>query len=76
MKNFVSKLEYKSLVNTLLNKRVNFISDCEFFPNFNVTGYVFDITIHNNEYLFHVRHKNGKKYTIGSHMKNLSYSIL
>ena len=76
MTNLISKLDYKYLRDNLLYKTVNFKSDCEFFPNFDLTGYVSDITIKNNEYIFNVKHKNGKKYTIGSHMRNLSYSIL
>jgi len=76
MKNLVSKFDYKYLRDNLIYKHVNFKSDCEFFPNFDLTGYVYDIVVKNNEYLFLVKHKNGKNYTIGSHMKNLSFEII
>ena len=76
MKNFVKQYTYQELVNQILNHKVNFKSDCQFFPNFDVTGYVYDIQIRNSEYLFLLRYKNGKTYTIGSNMHNLSFEII
>ena len=73
----VSKYSYKDLCKLLIGKNVNFISDCQFFPNFNVTGYVISINIvSNNEFLIHIKRNNGKYYDIGSHMHNLQFEIM
>lgn len=58
----------------LVGKRVRFVSDCEFFPNFDVTGLVYSYSIYNNEILFKV--KSRKSITIGSNMKNLMFEIV
>ena len=73
----ISKYSFIWLSKNLHNKKVNFISDCEFFPNFNVIGIVDDIQIskHNNEILFTVN-VNNKKLTIGSNMKNLQFKLV
>lgn len=56
---------------------VNFISNCDFFPNFNVTGRVLRIDLSNNEIMFEVSiHPNDRVIKIGSNMKNLTYEIL
>lgn len=73
--NFVSKYSYNDLCKLLIGNIVNFKSDCQIFPNFNVTGKVLQITIaKNNEYLIKIL-RNGKQYDIGSNMRNLSFSI-
>lgn len=71
----IKKYTYKNINKLLLTKTVHFISDCEFFPNFNITGKVISIHIHNNEILFEVKIKE-KKLTIGSNMKNLQFEIV
>ena len=76
MRNTVKGYTYKELSDIILKHKVNFQSDCQFFPNFNVTGYVYDIQIKNNEYLVMLRYKNGKTYTIGSNMHNLTFEII
>ena len=76
MRSAVKKCTYQELVNQLLNKKVNFKSECQFFPNFDVTGVVYDIQIRNNEYLIMLHYKNGKTYTIGSNMHNLTFEII
>lgn len=77
MANLVSKHTYIDLCNILIGKVVNFKSDCQFFPNFDVTGKVLSINISStsNEYIIKIL-RNGKKYDIGSNMSNLSFNIL
>ncbi len=58
----------------LVGKTVRFVSDCEFFQNFDVTGLVYSYSIYNNEILFKV--KSRKNITIGSNMKNLRFEIV
>jgi len=72
----VKNFKYQDLCNQLIGKIVNFKSDCQFFPNFDITGRVISITISpNNEYLIHII-RNGKKYDIGSNMLNLRFDII
>ena len=73
--NLISKYTYSELCNQLIGKIVNFKSDCQFFPNFDVTGKVLSITISkNNEYIIKIL-RNGKTYDIGSNMKNLNFTL-
>ncbi len=66
-----------SFLKTLAGKRVHFISDCELFPNFDVTVKVIRVTIESNkEVVFHCLNQRGKNTTIGSNMKNLRFEIL
>ena len=60
----------------MLANNVHFKSDCEFFPNFDVTGKVIRITLNNTEIIIDVLTKNRKQIKIGSNMKNLRYEIL
>ena len=72
----LSKYSYIWMCNNLMNKKIHFISDCEFFPNFNIEGYIKDIKLSKStsEILFTVAVKN-KTLTIGSNMKNLQFEI-
>ena len=74
----VSSYTIEKITNKLLGKRVNFISDCELFPNFNVNVQVVSISISpNKEVLFDCRNLgNRKKLIIGSKMKNLRFKLL
>ena len=73
--NLVSKYSYTELCNQLIGKIVNFKSDCQFFPNFDITGKVLTIDItKNNEYLIKLL-RNGKVYDIGSNMRNLNFTF-
>ena len=73
--NLVSKYSYTELCSQLIGKIVNFKSDCQFFPNFDVTGKVIAIDIaKNNEYLIKLL-RNGKVYDIGSNMRNLNFTF-
>lgn len=73
----ISKYSYIWICNNLINKKIHFISDCEFFPNFNIEGYIKDIKLSKStsEILFTVAVKN-KTLTIGSNMKNLQFEIM
>ena len=55
---------------SLIGSEVRFISDCEIFPNFDITGKVKSISLIDSEYVFIVSVK-GKNIHIGSNMKNL-----
>ena len=73
----VKNYSYKYLIETLLGKTVNFISDCDFFPNFNVKGKVIAYRLVNNELVFKLRTtKSNKLLDIGINMKNLKFKIL
>ena len=73
----ISKYSYIWMCNNLINKKIHFISDCEFFPNFNIERYIKDINLSKStsEILFTVAVKN-KTLTIGSNMKNLQFEIM
>jgi len=72
----IKNYSYTDLCEMLIGKKVQFKSDCEFFPNFNVTGKVISISPsqNHNELLIKIL-RNNKKYDIGSNMKNLSFNI-
>lgn len=72
IKNFGFEVIYKKL----FGKNVRFISDCEFFPNFDVIIKVKKIYIKNSEIMIDGITKNNKKLTIGSNMKNLQFEIV
>lgn len=72
----VKNISYNILSKSILGKTVNFKSDCEFFPNFNVTGKVYKLELRQDETLIYVKTRQGKKLTIGSNMKNLEYTII
>lgn len=64
------------LINMLIGRTVHFKSDCEFFPNFDVTGKVLSYKLYNNELLIKIKLPNGKLIDVGSNMKNLSFEII
>ena len=72
----ISNYSYEELCNILMGKLVNLKSDCQIFPNFDVTGKVTNIVISKNkEYIIKLL-RNGKVYDIGSRMHNLRFSLL
>lgn len=72
----ISRFSYEKLCNILIGNIVNFKSDCQIFPEFDITGRVLSIDIaKNNEYIIKII-KNGKTYDIGSYMHNLSFTVL
>ena len=74
----VSAYTIENITSKLIGKRVRFVSDCEFFPDFDVKVQVVSISmLENREILFDCRNlSNRKKLTIGSKMKNLRFKIL
>ena len=74
--NPIKNYGYNILNNMLLGKIVQFISDCEFFPNFNVTGKVISMTMKNGETIINViENKTNKNLSIGSNMNNLRFTV-
>ena len=65
----VKKMTYDEIY-SLTGSTIQFVSDCELFPNFDVTGKVKSISLEGSEYIFNVFIK-GKNIHIGSNMKNL-----
>lgn len=74
----VSSYTIENITSKLIGKRVRFVSDCEFFPDFDVKVQIVSISMsENREILFDCRNlSNRKKLTIGSKMKNLRFKIL
>ena len=73
----ISLYSYIDIHKLLFHKKVHFTSDCEFFPNFDVNVYVYDIYLRDNEIMFETKNiSNSKKLTIGSNMKNLQFEII
>ena len=72
----VKKYPINILRNKLLSKKVHFVSDCQLFPNFNVTGKVVEITLSNGIPLLKTILINGKTIHIDGGMSNLKFEIL
>ena len=72
----VKKMSLLDLSKALIGHKVRFISDCEFFPNFDVTCNVKQIYMKGNEMIIEVNTLNNKHLTIGSNMKNLQFELL
>ena len=70
-----NRYSFIQLIKKLVGQKVNFTSDCEFFPNFNVTGKVISYYIKGNEIIFKTKVSN-KTIDIGSNMKNLKFKII
>ena len=70
-----NRYSFIQLIKKLVGQKVNFTSDCEFFPNFNVTGKVISYYIKGNEVIFKTKVSN-KTIDIGSNMKNLKFKII
>ncbi len=73
---YIKEYSLDKLYQKIFGKNVHFISDCEFFPNFNVVIKINDISINHNEILIKGYTKNKKNLTIGSNMKNLQFEVL
>ena len=74
--NLVKNFTYINLQKTLLGKKARFKSDCQLFPNFNVTGKVIGITLINGIPLLKTILTNGKTISIDGGMSNLSFELL
>ena len=72
----IKKMSLLDLSKTLIGHKVRFISDCEFFPNFDVICNVKQIYMKGNEIIIEVNTLNNKHLTIGSNMKNLQFELL
>lgn len=74
----VKKYTYNQIKEMLNKKTVRFVSDCQFFPDFDVTGKVRYVDVASNgELMFHLKLlKSQKKIQIGYNMKNLKFEIL
>jgi len=72
----IKKYSINILRNKLLGKRVHFTSDCQLFPNFNVTGKVIEINLSSNIPLIKTILNNGKTINIDGGMSNLSFELL
>lgn len=74
---YVRKYSYNKIYEKLFGKNVRFTSNCEFFPNFDVTLKIKNIYIaSNSEFIFEGKTKNNKTLKVGSNMKNLQFEIL
>ena len=72
----VKKYPINILKQKMLGKKVHFTSDCQLFPNFNVTGKVISMTMKNGETIINViENKTNKHLSIGSNMKNLRFTV-
>ena len=72
----IKKYPYNRLTTMLLGKKVHFTSDCQLFPNFNVTGKVINITLVQGIPLIKTILTNGKTIQIDGGMSNLSFELL
>ena len=74
----IKNFGFEVLFKKLYGKNVRFISNCEFFPNFDVVCIIKDITLRNSEILFDckVLAPYEKQITIGSNMRNLKYEFI
>lgn len=73
---FVKNYPFEIIYKKLFGKNVHFVSDCEFFPNFDVIIKINKIYINQNEIMFRGLTKSNKKLTIGSNMQNLKFEIM
>lgn len=73
----IDNYSYDFLIKLILGQTVHFTSDCEFFPNFNITGKVISYSIKSNELIFSVKELTKQKIlTVGTNMKNLKFEII
>ena len=65
---------FSQIASEVLGKKVHMKSDCELFPNFDVTGKITAVNpAANGETVMTMITTNGKTIYIGSNMKNLRY---
>jgi len=73
----VKKYNFTQLIKLLVGKKVKMKSNCEFFPNFNITGKVLSYYIKGPEIVFKVKTNPSQKIIdVGSNMKNLQFEII
>ena len=71
----VKKYPINILKQKMLGKKVHFTSDCQLFPNFNVTGKVIEINLSGNIPLIKTILTNGKIINIDGGMSNHSFEL-
>lgn len=74
--NYVIKYSFEELQKMLIGNIVNFKSDCQLFPNFNVTGLVESMHYAKNAEIIFSVHVNKKTISIGSNMHNLAFKVM
>lgn len=72
----LKKYPYNKLTSKLLGKKVHFTSDCQLFPNFNVTGKVVNISLEKGIPLIKTILTSGKTIHIDGGMSNLQFEVL
>lgn len=72
----IKSYSYPWLMKSLVNKKVRFTSDCEFFPNFDVKGKIMSCYLKSNELIFKLKVSNSKTIDVGSNMKNLKFEFI
>lgn len=72
----VKKYSINILRSKLLGKKARFTSDCQLFPNFDVTGKVVEINNSKGIPLIKVILNTGRKLDIDGGMSNLSFLLL
>lgn len=72
----VRKYPINILREKLLGKKVHFTSDCQLFPNFNVTGKVVEISLSGGIPLLKTILTSGKTIHIDGGMSKLSFELL
>lgn len=74
---YIKDYTFDILYKKIFGKNIHFVSDCEFFPNFDVIIKVQKIYFaKNNEIIFEGKTKTKKILKIGGNMKNLQFEIL
>ena len=73
---YVKKYPYNKLNALLLGKKVHFISDCQLFPNFDITAKPISISLINGIPLIKAILNNGKTIQIDGGMSNLQFEVL
>lgn len=76
MAELVKKYPINLLKQKLLGKKAHFTSDCQLFPNFNVTGKVIEINQSGTIPLIKTILTTGKTINIDGGMSNLSFEIV
>lgn len=73
----VKKYSVPNLIKKLVGQKVKMTSNCEFFPNFNITGKVLSYYMNGTELVFKVKTiPSQKTIDVGCNMKNLKFSII
>lgn len=72
----VKKHSYQQLISILKGKTVRFTSDCQFFPEFDVSGKTVKFEIAKNGELIIYIKSSSRLIPVGYNMKNLLFDII